>query len=146
MKAFLDTNIICDYLFGPARVEFCHSIQIINAAYNREIDTVISVQTIADAAYIYMGREKARQEEFRQRMERLCSFVELTTITPESARQALKGTFPDFEDEAQLRCAMEADCSYFITADQKILEAQPFTEIKAIHPALFLALASRAEG
>ena len=84
MKAFLDTNIICDYLFGPARVEFCHSIQIINAAYNREIDTVISVQTIADAAYIYMGREKARQEEFRQRMERLCSFVELTTITPES--------------------------------------------------------------
>ena len=144
MKAFLDTNIICDYLFGPARTNFHKSIHILNAACNREIDTVISVQTITDAAYIYTERGKYRQDDFRQRMEVLCSFVELTTISPESARQSLKGAFTDFEDEAQLRCAMEADCAYFITADQRILESQPFGEdIIAIHPAVFLELASK---
>ena len=143
MRIYLDTNILLDYLFGPARPSFESSMQVIGAAAEGKLTAVLSVQSVTDAAYIYTRKSTERQQEFRKRILVLCRFVKLTSITTEHAEMALLGSFPDFEDEEQLRCAISEQCHFFLTNDSGILEAQPIPGITAISPQEILSLAAR---
>lgn len=143
MKIYLDTNILCDYLFGRQRPEFENSLRIINAALQNQMEACVSVQSINDAGYTYTERYKLHTEEFRTRIKQILKgSMRLVTIQPETAFSALNGNFPDIEDEQQLLCAIQNDCRYFITSDKTIIDKQPYENIIAINPSEFIRLSN----
>lgn len=144
MNIFLDTNIILDVLICNGRNNREASLRIIDAARaNNELNAFVSTQSLSDAAYLFTKSKKTDNKRFYKPVSKLLVFINLASVNPSHATLALDGLFPDYEDEVQLRCAIDAKCSFFITSDKQILERQPFDQIKAIHPAVFLELASR---
>ena len=139
MKIYLDTNVLCDYLFGPQRQEFDSSLRIFDAALKNQIEAYLSVQSVNDAGYIYTERYNARVNEFKTKIKLILKgSVRLVSILPETTLSALSGSFPDMEDEQQLLCAIDNGCRYFITSEKTILEKQPFENIEAILPSSFI--------
>lgn len=51
--------------------------------------------------------------------------------------KSLQGPTSDLEDNIQLHCAAEADCNYFLTADEKLLSMKFFGKTKILPPAEF---------
>lgn len=144
MKIFLDTNILLDVLVKENRPNYEYSRKIMDAARTTsDLAAYISVQSISDCAYYYTKKGKTDVIKYILPLRNILSFIRLRTTLEQSAYDALAGTFPDLEDEMQLRCAIDAECAYFITGDREILDHQPFKLIKAIHPAEFLAIAAR---
>lgn len=145
MKIFLDTNIIMDYLIRDGRPNYAATMSILYAARtNPDIVAYTSVQSISDTAFYFTKKGLTSDEWFLQPVKSLLTYVRLRTISEQDAYTAVAGSFSDFEDELQLKCAIDAECVYFITGDHKIISSQPFKLIKAIHPADFLSLAARA--
>lgn len=142
MNIFLDTNIILDVLL-EGRIHRDASLKIVNAAKNNpDLTAFVSVQSLSDIAFVFTNKKKTDQQKFHVPLKEMLAFLTLTTISTKASGESLKGDFPDFEDEEQLRCALEENCSYFITGDRQILEMNPF-DIKAVHPRDFLAMASK---
>ena len=144
MKIFLDTNIIMDYLLRENRPNYNVSMRVLYAARcNPDIIAYTSVQSLTDAAFFFTKKSMTSSEWFLQPVKDLLSYVRLRNISEQDAYNAMSGNFSDFEDDLQLQCAIDAECVYFITGDQKILQNQPYKLITAIHPADFLARAAR---
>ena len=144
MKVFLDTNILLDVLIREGRLNYDSSLRVLNAAkLNSGINAFVSVQSLTDVAYVFTGKAGTDPADFYEPVKKLLSFMNLHTISAECAIASLDRLFPDFEDELQLRCAMEIPCTYFITGDRSILDKQPFSNITAIHPADFLSMAQK---
>ena len=142
MNIFLDTNILLDVLI-EGRLHREASLKIVNAAKNNpDLSAFVSVQSLTDIAFIFTHKKKTDTLKFHAPLKELLSFLTLTTISTKAFGESLNGEFPDFEDEEQLRCALEENCSYFITSDRQILDTNPF-DIKAVHPHDFLAMASK---
>ena len=142
MNIFLDTNILLDVLI-EGRIHRDASLKIVNAAKNNpDLSAFVSVQSLTDIAFIFTHKKKTDTLKFHAPLKELLSFLTLTTISTKAFGESLNGEFPDFEDDEQLRCALEENCSYFITSDRQILDTNPF-DIKAVHPRDFLAMASK---
>lgn len=142
MNIFLDTNILLDVLI-EGRIHRDASLKIVNAAkHNPDLTAFVSVQSMTDIAFVFTNKKKTDKQKFHAPLKEMLSFLTLTTISTRASGESLNGDFPDFEDEEQLRCALEENCSYFITSDRQILDTNPF-DIKAVHPRDFLAMASK---
>ena len=142
MNIFLDTNILLDVLL-EGRIHRDASLKIVNAAKNNpDLTAFVSVQSLSDIAYVFTHNKKTDKQKFYLPVGKLLSFLNLTTVSTKAAEESIQGVFPDYEDEEQLRCAMESHCTYFITGDKQILGKSPF-DIKTIHPSLFLEQASK---
>ncbi len=46
--------------------------------------------------------------------------------------KALSGPTSDFEDNVQLQSSAEADCDYFLTADQELLDMKFFGKVRVV--------------
>ena len=145
MKIFLDTNIIMDFLVREGRPNYVASSRILyEATGNPEVATYCSVQSITDCAYYFTKKGVTDVHLFIERIKNLLTFIRVKSPSEQLVYETLTHAFPDFEDEMLLRCAIENDCAYFITGDQRILDNQPFPSlIKSIHPADFLAKAAK---
>lgn len=144
MKIFLDTNILLDFIIQQQRPNHDASSRILYFAKdNPDLVVYCSVQSISDAAYYFTKKGITDSDRFLLPMKSLLSFLRPRRVSEQDLYDSLRGLFDDFEDELLLRSAIEADCAYFITGDQRIIDTQPFNSIKAIHPAEFLALAAR---
>ena len=144
MKIFLDTNILMDFLICTGRPNYEASTRIISEVKNNpEIAAYAAVQSITDCSFYFTKKGVTSSPYFLEPISKLLSFVRLKPNSDQNVYECLINSFSDFEDEMLLRCAIDNDCVYFITADQKILDSQPFPLITAIHPAEFLAKAAR---
>ena len=143
MKIFLDTNVVMDYLVQVGRPNCEATNQLLSAIKQHPwLVAYISVQSLTDCAFFFTKKSMTSNDYYLSPIRSLISFVRLRPMMEQNAYEALSGEFSDFEDEMQLRCAIDAECAYFITGDKEILEHQPFKLIKAMHPAEFLAIAA----
>ena len=144
MRVFLDTNILMDLFVGNQRPNYASSVRILNAAEMiPELVGVVSVQSITDLSYSLAKYGSENRRIVFDRIRYLLSFLELVTISPDNARAALANNPEDFEDEEQLLCAADQECSWFITGEKRLLDLGERSGVRIISPESFLKLASR---
>ena len=119
MIIFLDTNVLLD-VFMNSRP--CHkdSSFIIDMAEKGDVDAVVSTQSIIDAAYVYLQKSTLPLTQFELSVWELLSRVKATSVSEENIKSALLSHMEDFEDSAQIDCALDAKCDAIISSDKKM--------------------------
>ena len=126
MKAFLDTNVLLDILMD-SRANHYDSSTILRVAEKGEIQAVISTQSIIDASYVFSQKEKQSLTSFKNAIRFILSIVTVASIDEDDIKSALRSPLGDFEDSAQISCAVEAGCDVIISSDRKMKGYTPST-------------------
>lgn len=116
-KIFLDANAFID-LMTPR-----NELQLEQFSGR---DLFISPLSIHIFLYVY------KQKIPLQKLNDLLNHMELIPITTELISLALQGPMDDFEDNIHLHSAVEADCDFFLTSDQKLLKMGIFGKTRIV--------------
>lgn len=119
MKVFLDTNVLLDVL-SDARPNHPYSTAILQVARQGRLTACVSTQSIIDASYVQTQSSGVSVEQFRAAVKLLTSFVTVSYIEKMDIELATGCQIPDYEDAAQISCALNSCCDAIITADEKI--------------------------
>lgn len=118
MKAYLDTNVLLDILMN-SREQHMDSATILRVAEKGAIQAFLSTQSIIDAAYVFSQKEKIPVGQFKNAIRTLLGIVNVTSISENNIKAAIRSSFSDFEDAAQLDCAADTECDVIISSDKK---------------------------
>ena len=119
MKAFLDTNVLLDMLIASRTDHLC-SLQLLKLIRDKKISGVLTSQSIIDAAYVQTQRGKVTVQDFKTAMKLICSLVEVVSITSEDIDRVNASSIEDYEDAAQVSCALDCGCDVIVTRDSRI--------------------------
>ena len=136
MKAFLDTNVLLDILM-ESRFEHEAALFLLQVIRSGDISGCLSTQSVIDAAYVQTQRLKAPSEPFKKAIQMLSGFVEIVSIGQEDIQAACNSPINDFEDAAQLACALRAGCDVIVTSDRKY---QDYTDVSCYTPQQLVSL------
>jgi Predicted nucleic acid-binding protein, contains PIN domain len=133
MRAFLDTNVVCDWLLKrePWRAD---AESIAERIANGQLVCLVAATTVTNLFYIarkLVGRDAAAALVGR----RLTSF-EIWSVDAQVLQAALSVSGGDFEDNVQLIVALEAAADCVVTRDSKGFKG---AAIKTLTPNQFLA-------
>ena len=136
MKAFLDTNVLLDILM-ESRFEHEAALFLLQVIRSGDISGCLTTQSFIDAAYVQTQRLKAPSESFNKAIQTLSGFIEILSVEQEDIRTACKSPIDDFEDAAQLVCALRSGCDVIVTSDKKY---QDYTDISCFTPLQLVSL------
>lgn len=119
MKVFLDTNVLLDMLIASRTDHLC-SLQLLKLIRDKKISGVLTTQSIIDAAYVQTQRGKVTVQDFKTAMKLICSLVEVVSITSEDIDRVNASSIEDYEDAAQVSCALDCGCDVIVTRDSRI--------------------------
>ena len=119
MRVYIDTNLLIDFLFYE-RSNHAEALTLFTFFKKGLFDAVLSTQSIIDASYVYMDREKRPRDLFLLSIKGLLQFVRVLSVDVDNIRFALESPVTDFEDAAQIDCAMAARCNLIISSDRKM--------------------------
>ena len=133
MKIFLDTNVLLDIL-SDARP--CHddALTLLQVIKQRRLYACLTTQSIIDASYVQTQSAKGSVEQFREAIRRLTSFLEVISIDGFDLDAANNCHIPDYEDAAQIACALNHFCDAIITGDQAFCQ---YTSLPVYSPVAF---------
>ena len=114
-KIFLDANLYIDILTGRAD----HELEIFQGN-----ELFISPLSIHILIYVYKYKIPSKELEVNNELFNIVAFDSIIT------ENALIGPTSDFEDNAQLHSAAEADCNIFLTNDKKLLDMKFFGKVR----------------
>lgn len=138
MKAFLDTNILIDFL--SERGAFTkHATEIFLLSSKNKILLTSSTHTFATAYYIL--KKFTDEKSLRLKLLELTQMVEVLDVTKSQLKKALLSDFSDFEDALQIFNAESiTGVDYIITRNLKDFKDSP---IPAIAPDEIVELIER---
>lgn len=136
MKAFLDTNVLMDILMD-ARTEHEASLFLLQVIRSGDISGCMTTQSVIDAAYVQTQRRKMHSLSFKQAIKTVSGIVEVLSITTEDIDAANESMKDDYEDAAQLACAIRSGCDVIVTSDKKY---QEYTDIPSFTPQQLVSL------
>lgn len=119
MKVFLDTNVLLDMLISSRADHLC-SLRLLKLIRDRKISGVLTTQSIIDAAYVQTQRRKVTAQDFKTAMKLICSLVDVVSITSEDIDRVNASSIEDYEDAAQVSCALDCGCDVIVTRDSRI--------------------------
>lgn len=119
MKVYIDTNVLIDYLYY-ARPNHVEAVTIFTLFKKGLFEASVSAQSVIDASYVYMNKEKLPRELFLRAIREMLLYVKIPSIDVDNIRFALSSSITDFEDAAQIGCAMAARCNLIISSDRKM--------------------------
>lgn len=138
MKAFLDTNVLMDWL-QESRPCNESAKAIVTAAENNSFTLTISTQSMVDAAYS-LRKAGLPFESFVKAFRYLRTFVRIVGIDEIDFLWAVEHHSGDFEDDMQYASAYNSVCDYFITRDKKLMELNnPLNPMTVMSPDEFVA-------
>lgn len=114
-RVFLDANTFID-LIVPRGIKNLQQFE------NHEL--FISPLSVHIFLYVYKQKVPLRK------LENLIKYLSLTPLDNELTNKALRGPTDDFEDNIQLHSAAAADCNFFLTNDQKLLNMRFFGRVE----------------
>lgn len=114
-RVFLDTNILIDLAEKRKDLD--------SSSFNNE---KLFLSPLSVHILFYVTKRKIPYATISEIIDML-SFVQFDDII---CYKALEGPTADFEDNAQLHSAAEADCNIFLTSDKKILGMKFFGKVK----------------
>lgn len=111
MKAFLDTNVLIDFM--AERPGFPAAAALFELAANGELELMYSALTVANAFYIlrkqYSDKELAEAFEMQQSVASICG------VSSQDVRTALKDRWSDGEDAIQYHSALSSQADVILT-------------------------------
>lgn len=118
-KIFLDTNIFIDLIEGRGNK---------NTAQDLDGQKVY-ISPLSTHIMFYVGKKKVPDHV----VNAIISQFETVNLTKEIHSNSLDGPTPDLEDNIQLHSAVEANCDYFLTNDEKLLKMKFFGKTKIVN-------------
>ena len=113
-RVFLDTNIYIDIIIrNKAKLEPLR-------------DHLLYISPISTPILYYLYKLNVPDKEINQ-IQKLFGIVPLTKFILD---KGLEGPTSDLEDNIQLHSAAEAECDYFLTNDEKLLDMKFFGKTK----------------
>lgn len=136
MRAFLDTNVLADFLMTGRP---CHdeAVAIFENLQRHTFEAFVTTQSLIDLAYIFAKFENGK-EQFPVFTEWITEHINVRPIEVFSINEALQDKNPDFEDNAQISAAIDIGCDVFVTSDNGILSRHSDGSIDFISPSDFL--------
>ncbi len=136
MRAFLDTNILLDYLLK--RQPYYESVKKIFDMCLYKIDGCVTPHSLIDIFYMLNERTDATAEYCRETILKLRAVL---IVIPENDDRVLAAAkndgFNDFEDSMQNESAIFAGVDYIITRNKKDFET---STVSVVAPDEFLNL------
>ena len=126
-KAFVDTNVILDYLLDRDGADF--SQQLLERATRKELFIGFSFLSVANTAYVL--RHKHTRESVNRIIADLCDCMHILSMDEFQLSKALANPIRDFEDNLQYQCAKAHGFTTIITRNIKDF---PFSDINVITP------------
>lgn len=138
MKVYLDTNVVLD-LLSEARPNHLYSAAILSVARQGLLKVCVSTQSIIDASYVQTQSSGVPVEQFRSAIRQLTSTAIITYIEKIDIDLATSCEILDYEDAAQIACALNSCCDAIITNDSKIARhtSLPVYTPKAFYDEIF---------
>lgn len=99
---FLDTNVIVD-LLADRKPFSAHAIALFRLSETGKVRLYGSTHSFATVHYLM--KKLVEEKRLRGLMTDLLDFVTLVPVTEDAVRQALRSSFPDFEDALQIKTA-----------------------------------------
>jgi predicted nucleic acid-binding protein len=113
-KVFLDTNTFIDFIESRDKL------------LGKALDgSDLSVSTLSIGIWTYVYKRLVPDKGLLE-MFNTFNFVDYTASI---AKKSVVGPTTDFEDNVQLHSAVEANCTYFITKDLKLLKLGYFGKV-----------------
>lgn len=131
MKAFIDTNVILDFVTGRPGVE--EACDILQAGEEGKVALCVSFLTMANTAYI--ARRGRTQAQLHELLAGLSEMLNILAMDADQFAQALQQPSPDFEDMLQIVCAQYHRCDCIVTHNKKDF---PQASLPVLSPAEFL--------
>lgn len=129
-RLFLDTNFIIDYF---VRQDYQGEAELLLAKGRKAgFRFYISYLTVANFAYIM---RKAPAKDLISLIKRVCASFVIINNTDTQIKNALELEACDFEDALQYQAALEANCDYIITRNEKDYS---FSTLPVMSATLFL--------
>src|SRR3989338_4486963 len=118
-KIFLDTNCFIDAVVRKPEKQILDSLK----------GNTLFVSVLSLHIYCYVYKIKIPNSILLSQVEKF----QLVDITQDLVNKALLGPTNDFEDNAQLHSAAEAECDTFLTEDRKLLDMKFFGKTRIIN-------------
>lgn len=127
-RVFLDTNFYFE-LQRETSSAYIDVTKTTKEKWKRLRGNLLFISPLSTHILFYARKLKVPDQEVNELQEQF-GIVPLTKFILD---KALEGPTTDLEDNIQLHSAAEADCGYFLTNDQKLLNLKFFgkTEIKS---------------
>lgn len=133
MKIFLDTNVLLDIL-SEGRSGHHDALTILQVIKKGRLSACLTTQSIIDASYVLTKSANGSLELFREAIRTISSFLEVICIDQFDLEAANHCSIPDYEDAAQIACALNSFCDAIITNDQAFSR---YTSLPIYSPAAF---------
>ena len=141
MKVFLDTNVLLDAL-SEARPEHHSAATILQIVKKGHLTACVTTQSIIDASYVQTQSSKGSVEQFRESIRTLTAFLEVIQIEQMDLDAANNCHIPDYEDAAQIACALNHYCDAIITSDKAFSR---YTDLPVFTPKAFCDIVFRRD-
>ena len=135
MKAYLDTNILLDYILDSRGEFHPPAVDIMRLVATGRVTAGFSTAQATDLYYCL--RKAAGDEAARRALRGIFALCELYPTPPEACVNALELPIGDYEDTVQIETARASGCDFIITRDLKDFED---SSVPYIDPKGFLAL------
>ncbi len=99
---FLDTNVIVD-LLADRKPFSAQAISLFKLSESGHVRLYCSTHSFATVYYLM--KKLVDEKRLRSLMADLLDFMTLVPVTEDAVRQALRSSFPDFEDALQIKTA-----------------------------------------
>lgn len=116
MRVFLDTNVIIDF-YAKREDFFLPASIIIDLAYKKKIDIIVSAITFVNAFFIL--RKTYHQEDLYSKLKRLADICIISKIDESIIKKCLDDESLDFEDAVQYASSKTLDADVLITRNTK---------------------------
>ena len=135
-KVFLDTNVLLDLLVAGRDSDA--AAKIFRDVHNHRLEALITTQSLIDAAYC-SRRCGVPFDTFRDLIKDWMRYINIDYINAFHIQWAMDNPSGDFEDDAQVSCAIDGSCDYFITHDKVQLARKLSEPMVFISPEDFAA-------
>jgi predicted nucleic acid-binding protein len=127
MKVFVDANILVATLNKEYPL-FTWSSRILSL--NEKSNVLLYTSPLCLAIAFYLSGKKCGAKMAKQKIEILCNHINVTSMDEEATKKALTNKMiHDFEDGLEYYSALDSNCDFIITEDQKDFY---FSEIEVV--------------
>lgn len=130
MKVLLDTNVLIDVL-STSREGHTAAIQLLQLIRGKKIAGAMTTQSIIDASYIQTQRQKVSVQDFKEAMKTICNIVNVISISSDDIARVNDSGLDDYEDAAQVSCALDNWCDIIVSKDSGI---KRYTDLPILTP------------
>lgn len=133
-RAFLDTNVIVDYLVRREHF-YDDAAIIISLAKHKKIRIYVASMSFATASYLMEKYYNNDANAIKLAISNFIKYCNVTVVDRTTIEESIASAFDDFEDGMQYSCALGSKADYIVTRNTDDYKESYIT---AVEPKEFL--------